>query len=272
MNRKVYVHVKGDRPDAVNLGYAIKGVLHEKGWELSTEVAPDLDLAIAIGGDGTVLELVSMMGKHQAPVIGINKGSIGFLADIDPDEAIDFVSNLSSSVNGIYYDEHLRIRSSSIRGRGAEFFGETIFPDALNEVAILSDRVGKSVGFVVTIDHVISQEFVADGVIINTPTGSTAYAMSAGGSIIDPHAGDCIGIVPVAPYLLSSRPVIVNTNRRVSIKLRDGDSASVIVDGKHVFDIESDEVVWVSKSMYPAKFVNTGYSFFSKVGDKLRRR
>ena len=214
------------------------------------------DLVVVVGGDGSVLLTVHQM-KKQVPVLGINWGEVGFLADLEPAEARAF---FAAHKSGFEVERRLRI-SLSVNGRR--------FGDALNEAVIVTDRPAKMLRFGVYVDGTPAEEFRADGLLISTPTGSTAYAMSAGGPIVDPRIEGYL-LVPLAPYMLSSRPRLISTGRDLAITLETDKPAHLVIDGQSPFELEKEGTVTVKKSADPALFVHTGKPFFEKVNHKLR--
>jgi len=215
------------------------------------------DLAVVVGGDGSVLYAVQGM-KVQVPVLGINWGEVGFLAELEPADAPGFLEQLRE---GFPVEPRMRIE---IRLDGEEV-GE-----ALNEAVIVTSRPAKMLRFTVEVDGIPAERFRADGVVVSTPTGSTAYAMSAGGPIVDPRV-EGILLVPLAPYLLSSRPVVVASDRVLRITLESEKPAKLVLDGQRTRELAIGSVITVRKSASPALFVDVGKSFFDKVESKLRR-
>ncbi len=214
------------------------------------------DLVVVVGGDGSVLLTVHQM-KKQIPVIGINWGEVGFLADLEPDEARAFFSGWKSAFR---VEPRMRV-SLSVDGR---WLG-----DALNEAVVVTDRPAKMLRFCVYVDGTAAQRFRADGLLISTPTGSTAYAMSAGGPIVDPQIEGFL-LVPLAPYMLSSRPHLISTGRNLEVSLETEKPAHLVIDGQSTFELEREATITVKKSDEPARFVATGKPFFEKVNHKLR--
>jgi NAD+ kinase len=248
-----------DRPDALELARSIvkmfEGTEHEVN---SWSIEPINDMVVVIGGDGTILRTVCQMGKNQVPVLGINMGGVGFLADIEPEEALDYLKTIQDTID---VEERIRINAHN----GQKFIGA-----ALNEIAILHNNVGKMIDFTIIIDGIEVQTFKADGMVVSTPTGSTAYAMSAGGSIVDPLIHDGYLVVPIAPYLLSSRPQLISTNRKLEIDIAS-EYTFIVVDGREPVRVDNTHRVEIQVDPNPAKFVNVNRNFFKKVGDKLRR-
>lgn len=226
----------------------------ETGSALSDAFA---ELVVAVGGDGTILRTVQQM-ERQMPLVGINWGEVGFLADLEPQEALPFLKRLP-----VEFGVEKRMRVA--------FAKEGVhLGDALNEALIVTTRPAKMLRFSVLVDGVTVEQFRADGLLISTPTGSTAYAMSAGGPIVDPRIQGIL-LVPLAPYMLSSRPHIISSERRTEIKLESSKPAHLVIDGQRTVELGTDDVLEVKKSPHPALFVEAGRNFFEKVNNKLRR-
>ncbi len=219
------------------------------------EILPDI--TAIIGGDGTILLTVQNM-RDQVPVLGINWGEVGFLADLEPEEARTFLLSLSP---GFPVEKRMRL-SLSMEGK--------VLGQALNEALIVTSRPAKMLRFTVIIDGVRAETFRADGLLMSTPTGSTAYAMSAGGPIVDPRIEGVL-LVPLAPFLLSSRPHLISSDRSLTVRLESTKPAKLVIDGQHSMDIGNMCDITVRKSDSPALFVDAGRNFFEKVDQKLRR-
>jgi NAD+ kinase len=215
------------------------------------------DLVAVVGGDGTILLTVQKMRK-QIPVIGINWGEVGFLADLEPDEAYDVLMAIS---DGFPVEKRMRLSFS---------IADSYFGEALNEVLIVTSRPAKMLRFGIVIDGILSEEFRADGILISTPTGSTAYSMSAGGPIVDPKIEGVL-LVPLAPYMLSSRPHFISTERSLELRIESAKPATLVIDGQKSIDLPAESSIRVKKSAHPSLFVDIGRNFFEKVDQKLRR-
>ncbi len=217
----------------------------------------DGDVVVCVGGDGTILFSIQRM-KRQIPVVGINWGEVGFLADLEPGEAFTFLTGLGK---GYAIERRMRI-SLSIGGKP--------MGDALNEALVVTSRPAKMLRFVVVVDGVPAERFRADGILMSTPTGSTAYAMSAGGPIVDPRIEGVL-LVPLAPYLLSSRPHLISADRTLEIRVETAKPAKLVIDGQRTVELSPDAAIRVVRAPEPALFVDTGRNFFEKVNSKLRR-
>ena len=215
----------------------------------------DVDLILCLGGDGTILRTLQLLDK-PIPILGINMGSVGFLADVTQKEAI---SVIKKSLNGFEVEHRARLDVS---------FNKEKLPYAMNEVVILTSRPAKILQFTIFVDETELETLRADGVVFATPTGSTAYAMSAGGPIVDPRV-DATIIVPLAPYKLSARPSVVSATSKLRFELLQAKEAEIVVDGQFSRPILVDDVITITKSDKPAMFVKTDNTFFSKVRKKL---
>lgn len=216
----------------------------------------DADVVIIIGGDGTILRTIQGMQK-SIPVLGINWGEVGFLADLESSEALSFVRALP---RGFSVEERMRV---------ALVNNDILLGMALNEALIVTTRPAKMLRFSVIVDGITAEQFRADGLLISTPTGSTAYAMSAGGPIIDPRIQGFL-LVPLAPYMLSSRPHLISENRRLEIRLESAKPAKLVIDGQQTIDLGTSGSILVQRSKIPARFVDVKRNFFEKVDKKLR--
>jgi NAD+ kinase len=214
------------------------------------------DVVIVVGGDGTILRTVQQM-PVPVPVLGINWGEVGFLADLEQSEALAFVSRLHE---GFSVEDRMRISLTS---------NHVPLGVALNEALIVTTRPAKMLRFSIVVDGIVSEEFRADGLLISTPTGSTAYAMSAGGPIVDPRIQGFL-LVPLAPYMLSSRPHLMNENRHLEIRLESAKPAKLVIDGQQTIDLGTSATIQVTRSPAPARFVDVKRNFFEKVDKKLR--
>ena len=260
-----------DLPEALDCARMMKTAMENEGYTVCLEKDTaarlgepghpchhtDADFAVVVGGDGTILHTIQQL-QHQIPIIGINQGEVGFLADLEPEGAWDFIKSLSG---GFAVEERMRLsllRDSMPLG------------DALNEALIVTTRPAKMLRFSIIIDGVVSERFRSDGLLVSTPTGSTAYAMSAGGPIVDPRIQGFL-LVPLAPYLLSARPHLISSNRRLEIRLESSKPAKLVIDGQKTIELGSSASLIVQKAEQPALFIDAHRNFFEKVDDKLRK-
>jgi NAD+ kinase len=142
--------------------------------------------------------------------------------------------------------------------------------NALNEALIVTSRPAKMLRFVTVVDGMEAERFRADGLLISTPTGSTAYAMSAGGPIVDPRVEGFL-LVPLAPYMLSARPHLISCERTLEVRLESAKPATLVFDGQQSIPLGCEGSLQVTRAPEPALFVDAGKNFFAKVDSKLRR-
>ncbi|WP_409199724.1 bifunctional NADP phosphatase/NAD kinase [Methanobrevibacter sp. DSM 116169] len=218
----------------------------------------DCDMAIILGGDGTLLRTQSKM-TQEIPIFGINLGTVGFLTEI---EIKDTFKALKTVIKGNYYIE----KRTQLR---VSYEDQRYY--ALNEVVIMTEQTAKMLHFEVQVDDEVVEEFRADGLIISTPSGSTAYSMSAGGPILDPKVGGFI-IIPICPFKLGVRPFIVSDNSEIKIKLlKKGKKAIFVMDGQINEEAEYLEEIKFRKSKKKVHFIRTSSKYFyKKVKDKLK--
>ena len=218
-----------------------------------------VDLIIVFGGDGTLLNSARQYLEHEIPILGVNMGNVGFLTDIKTD---NFEESLKDILNGSYKIEERNLVS-------AEYNDNHIY--GLNEVVIHSGAYAQLMRYRLNVNNKVVYEQRSDGLIIATPTGSTAYALSAGGPIIHPSL-DVWTILPMLPQSLSSRPFIISSNENVEIELFDGpsDNAKICVDGQDDIDLPYGLKITISKTHKTLKLVHPeDNDFFEACREKL---
>lgn len=273
MIRKVGVVSRCDKASAVDIAQRVIDHLEGRvdlyidpgtASELKREGTPvghmrqmGVEVLITIGGDGTVLRTIQHM-DDPLPILPVNMGTVGFLVDVEADDAI---KTIDSILSGFEVDERSRfdVRVNDMK-----------LPCATNEVVIITAHPAKILAYKIWVDEFELEELRADGLIIATPTGSTAYAMSAGGPIVDPRV-DAAVVVPLAPFKLASRPWAVPAQSTIKVELLlPGKQAEVVVDGQYSRNITADHTIRIEKAANPARFVRTKYgSFYEKVKSKL---
>ena len=228
-----------------------------KGTSVEEMERQRVDFIVSVGGDGTILRTIHRM-NDPVPILGINMGTLGFLVDVEPKEAEKTLEKLIPE-----FEVDLRSRLKVLLN------GKSL-PPAINEVALITASPAKMIEFEIIVDGSLMEDFRADGVIIATSTGSTAYAMSAGGPIVDPRV-DAIVMVPMAPFKLSSRPWVIPGDSIIEVKLKlPLKEALVVIDGQSTTTISISDSLVISKADTPARFVKVGKDgFFEKVKSKL---
>lgn len=219
------------------------------------------DFAISMGGDGTFLQTASRVGEKQIPIIGINTGRMGFLADISGEE-------IDGIIQSIYNKEYCVEERSVLQLRTTNHNLETS-PYALNEVAVLKRDNSSMISIRVDINGEYLTTYQADGLIINTPTGSTGYALSVGGPIMTPEA-NTLGITPVAPHSLNVRPITICDNSEITLSVLSRNHNFLIsIDGRSETCSE-DAILRIYRAPYSIRVVKRpDSSFFRTLREKL---
>lgn len=223
------------------------------------------DIAITVGGDGTIIHAAKYAARFDKPLIGVNVGRLGFAADIE----IDGISELTRILDGDYSVEERVLFDVEVIKNGVS---KNYL--AVNDAVIARGQLSKIIDLQVTLDDEEIAKYRADGLLFSTPTGSTAYSLSAGGPIIAPQL-DCILMTPVCPHSLFSRSVIFEGNSvlTVSVKIPDECCCVLTIDGEKNVDILADDIVKIKKSDLKLKFVSINKrNFYRKLNEKLKER
>ena len=220
------------------------------------------DLAIAVGGDGTMLGVSRIAARHGVRLIGVNLGHLGFLTDIASDSVVEMLTQV---LDGNFTEEPRILLEGAILREGKSIFRSV----ALNDVVVSRGAMGTMIEFSVEVNDEFVYSARADGVIIATPTGSTAYALSSGGPILQPGL-PAISLVPISPHTLSNRPIAIASSSVVRVKLLRGLNARVNFDVQAYFDPATDDVVEVRAHTKPLRLLHPpGYSYFAMLRNKL---
>jgi NAD+ kinase len=207
-----------------------------------------VDLAIALGGDGTMLRAVDLVARHDTPVLGVNLGRLGYLADV---EVPALPTALERFLAGSYVVEDRTMLTLGVFCEEGPVAGEHL---ALNEAVLEKALPGHTVHLAVSIDERPFIRYVADGLIIATPTGSTAYSFSAGGPIVSPRQ-EALLLTPVAPHTPFSRALVLHRDEPVRVEVLDHRGATLTVDGRALGRLGQGDAVLVRVAPVPAHFV-----------------
>ena len=227
--------------------------------------APQADMLICFGGDGTILHSAKLAAQYHIPILGVNMGSVGFMAELEHSE----LKLLHRLVEGKYTCEARMLMDVRVLRDNRLIFQDV----ALNDATITKGAVARVIDLIVYGDRVKITEFSGDGVIISTPTGSTAYSMSAGGPIVEPTAENLI-VTPICPHVLAARSFVLGGERLVSVRLKRGSrrAAYLSVDGGKAVNLSGGDVVQVRRSRVKTRLVRmTGRSFYEILNQKLGR-
>lgn len=269
--RRVGVLAHPQRPETFALADQIARWLGERGVEATVLTTWDRertdpavwDLVVAIGGDGTVLRAARLCAASGVPVVGVNMGRLGFLAEMSPG---DWMNGLDAVLHGDYWTEE-RLMIVAELYSGDEMVCRE---EALNDVVISRGVVARLVEYETYIDRAWTTTYRADALIIATPTGSTAYALAVGGPILPPELHNMI-IVPVAAHLSLDRPLVVSGDAIVEVVTHCSHQAVLTVDGRLAGEVGDGDRVVVRTSEHVSRFVRTGERtyFFRAILDRM---
>jgi NAD+ kinase len=231
------------------------------------ELAASVDLVVVLGGDGTLLSVADRIGQagRHIPILGVNFGSLGFLTEIRIDE---LYPSLEAVLNGTArFDERRMLRAEALRSDEAV--------DArivLNDVVFTKGALSRMIELSVFVDGGFVTRVKADGLIIATPTGSTAYNLAAGGPIVHPGV-DALILTPIAPHTLTNRPIVISAAARVEVQphINDGDDVFVTYDGQYGYPLCRGDMVRVHSSEQTLRLVKaSARSYFEVLREKLK--
>lgn len=230
----------------------------------SATLAAAANLMVAIGGDGTMLHAARLAAPHSVPVLGVNRGRLGFLADIGPQDVRD---RLDEILDGRYVQDRRAMLSAKLTAAGKSAEGQ-----ALNDVVLQKWQTGRTLDFETWIDDRYVNTHRADGLVVATATGSTAYALSCGGPILYPEL-DALVLAPICPHTLSDRPIVIRSTSRVEIRLleRPETQAQVICDGNSLGELALDEKLVIEPAKSSVTLLHPqDHDYFRILRSKLR--
>jgi NAD+ kinase len=241
---------------------------HETGCAIETieseSLAANVDLMVVLGGDGTMIGTARMLGDAEVPVLGINYGSLGYLAEFKIEEMFPA---LASILEGDFrLDERVMLAAELFRGEE-----RLLHTRVLNDVVISKSALARIIELEAYLNGQFVNSFRADGLIVSTPTGSTAYNLSAGGPIIYPSM-NAVVITPICPFTLSNRPIVVPDDALIELSLQTPDEeVALTLDGQVGFPLDVGDRVLIRKSRTTFKLIQpTNRNYFEVLRDKLR--
>ena len=227
------------------------------------EIGERADAAIVLGGDGTMLNAARRLSRYCVPLVGINQGRLGFMTDI---ARSDMLASMDDLLNGRFTPENRMLLAAEVIRDGKEMASNM----ALNDVVVDKGAIGRMIEFELFIDGEFIYNLRSDGLIVSTPTGSTAYSMSAGGPILNPTLTG-IALVPLCPHALTNRPIIVNDNTDIELRIVYADDPRVHFDGQVTLDLLPGDSVRLRRSEHKICFLHPpGYSYFAMLRQKLQ--
>ena len=264
--------VHQDRPEATDAARELSEWLAEKGHQVWTppeapdasdpnlgSVAPDLDAVVTLGGDGSILRAVELVGESGAPILGVNFGRMGYLTEVAPDDARSAIDRMLAGDHGIEERMLLTVEFGDPSGGGA--------PQrrvALNEAVVERRAASYALRLGVSLNGEQFTTYAADGLIVSTPTGSTAYSLSAGGPVIDPTHRALL-LTPVSPHMLFDRSMVVAADSELRLEVLSDRGAVLSVDGRRLAELGQHDAVVCSASPRPARLVTFGTRRFHQV-------
>lgn len=274
---KILIVYNKEKDEGLNIADRVSDILTENGAEtVITEFSKEInspkpyrdmlskaDAVIVIGGDGTILKVAKSAALHNCPVLGINVGRLGYLASVDCDN-LDILKRITTGDYSV--ETRMMLKAEKI-------IGTTVVDscDCLNDTVISKDSLSNVIDITLKIGN-DTINYRADGIIASTPTGSTAYSLSAGGPVVDPEL-KCMILTPVCPHTLVARSVVLDASHEVFVKVSSNDSTSIqlLSDGRKAYDIDGNTTVKISSSELKTKFIKLNdvsvYKVFSKKTD-----
>lgn len=252
--QNVRLVINKKKPDAdKNLKIAQK-ILNKKGFKISNKP----DFVIALGGDGTLLSAVANYAHRDTPILGVNLGGLGFLTDVKFSQFRKILDEIKKN----------RFRIENRMMVCAELGNDLLY--ALNDITICTNTPGRVVEFSAKIDGEYICRFVADGIIIATPTGSTAYSLATGGPILLPSS-EAIIMTPIAPHTLSVRPIVLPSDSKIEIQIGRKGNAIIVADGQRSKILKRGENIKAYKSPHYVKLIKPiNSTFFKTLKEKLK--
>ena len=231
-----------------------------------SQIGAKSDLVVVVGGDGTMLHAARQLARYDRPLVGINQGRLGFMTDIARSDMLDAMAQL---LDGRFTQEERLLLDTEVVFGGASASWQPQANLAFNDVVIDKGAIGRMIEFELRVDDEFIYSARADGLIICTPTGSTAYALSANGPILHPKLGG-IALVPLCPHALSNRPITLPDTARIEVRLVQGANARAHFDGQETVDLMPGDSVRLQRSPHRVRLLHPpGYSYFAMLRQKL---
>lgn len=226
------------------------------------EIGKHADVAIVVGGDGTMLGIARQLAPYHVPLIGINQGRLGFMTDISQEGMIHILAEM---LGGKLESERRSLLEGSVLRNGENIFHALAF----NDVVVARGATTGMAELKVEVDGHFMYNQRSDGLIVSTPTGSTAYALSAGGPLLHPSLSGIV-LVPIAPHALSNRPIVVTDSSTIVIEIMGGRDISVNFDMQSLASLQHHDRIFIRRSAYTITFLHPqGWSYYDTLREKL---
>jgi len=229
------------------------------------EITPDLDIIIVLGGDGTLLHIAEQAARYSIPVLGINLGNLGFLTELTENETVDALKYILG--NQVIIENRLMLKARIIRDTEADEYRY-----ALNDVVINKNVVDRILNLSTTADEHYITTYRADGLIFSSPTGSTAYNLSAGGPLVYPGLATIL-VTPICPFMLSSRPIILPSDKVIRTRLETinkNENAQIIIDGNPTWIMSDNDMLEIKTAEHTLQLIiSSTRDYFTILRNKL---
>ena len=260
--RLVGIVVRPDCPEAVHCACELTDWLKQQGIDAAdlNEVEPGMDLLVVLGGDGTLLHAAEAASRLGLPVLGVNLGNLGFLTEVTQDELYKTLAMLMAGECRV--EERAMFSASLLNGKNGNQSEPVL---ALNEVVIVKTSTSAMIRLCCWADEEYITTYAADGLIIATPTGSTAYNLSAGGPLVHAEQHSLI-LTPICPFMLDSRPVLLSSDTRITACLQaPAGPVNVIVDGERRWRLGPEDLLLVRKAKRPLLVVSSPWKSYFRI-------
>ncbi len=274
--KRIGIVYRAHPPAAVALAATLEGVLQRHGivtWKQEVErdheiasVIAESDLIIVLGGDGTILSVARQCAGDGTPILGVNFGHVGFLTELEPDQVI---AELPHYLAGDYWVDERTMLAGVLRANGQQ---QSFL--ALNDIVVARGAEPRVIRFIIRIDDAYYASVTADGMIVATATGSTAYNLAAGGPILYPSVQGMV-MTPIAPHLAVDRPLVLDPRARVEWELTGNSGSAVLAaDGQLIWPFEGEATVTITTSPHVTRFLRrrSRNQFYQVLTEKLRGR
>jgi NAD+ kinase len=277
--KRVAMLLKRDKPEAIEIARQLAEWLRAQGHETfilgnhfspphgarcidEPELPRDLTLMIVLGGDGTLLHAASLVADLKVPILGVNLGHLGFLTSCAPADAESAV--MRALAGDLAVEERLRLRCEVVRGTG-----ERLVRYACNDAVVSQGALARLIELDALLDDRLITRYRADGLIVATPTGSTAYNLAAGGPIVTPDVKAFV-VTPICPHTLTNRPVVVPSAARVTVKLGlPAEHVVLTIDGQWGTALSDGDRVEISQAETPLRIYRAAQNYFDVLREKM---
>ncbi len=245
-----------------NCGYTINSSSSNKGQTFSEEIEEDVDCIIVLGGDGTIIQAADSVCGLGIPILGINLGTLGFLAEIEKQQIWTALDSLFEDNYSI--EERIMLHGSLVEGENVESLGIV-----LNDIVISRSNFSRIINISIYVNGELADSYRGDGVIVSTPTGSTGYSLSSGGPVVKPDA-DILVITPICPHTLGARSIIVSSGDAVRIQINENkqpneEGAVAVLDGRPAGELKAGSSIHITKAHEKTRMLKINHIEFFEV-------